>query len=205
MISHMLRAAGAGPTFIGYTYAAAASSASTTVDVAVPSGAITGDILIACAIGSVGDDPFSEISSPSFTQLKDAAARYAGRVTWDGSSGPFTFTQDLSGGGGILQVILMAFRAGSYDVIGSLGSESATPSAPSITLSQGNSVVIATYSDDNSLASYSTPTDYTEIYDSGTGIATFYKTRVASGATGTVSSTASSGNKNRGFLIGLKP
>jgi hypothetical protein len=204
MISHMLRAASSGPTFIGYTYAIAASSASTTVDVAVPTGASTGDTLIACVLGGKGTDPFSTISNPSFTQFKDVDARYGGRLTWNGSSSPFTFTQSVTGTG-TLQVILMAFRNCSFDADGLLGAEAATPSAPSVTLTSSNSIVIACYSRTNSTTTYSTPTDYTKIYDSGTGLATFYKTRVASGATGTVSSTASSGTTSRGFLIGLKP
>jgi hypothetical protein len=201
MISHMLRAASSGPTFIGYTYAVAASPSSTTVSVAVPTGAQSGDILVASALGGIIP---SAISSPLFTTLLNSNARYAGNYIWDGSSGPFTFTQAFTGSG-TLQVILMAFRSCSYDVIGSVSAASSTPVAPSITLTLSNSIVIATFSATNSTASYSTPTDFTEIYDSGTGIATFYKTRVAPGATGTVSSTASSGSGSRGFLIGLKP
>jgi hypothetical protein len=202
MLSHFLRAASSGPTFIGYTYAIAASSSSTTVSVAVPTGAQAGDILVASGIA--GSSSSTWTGGAGFTETLDTMSRYQGYLVWDGITSPFTFTQSATGSGE-MAVILMAFRNFSFDVQGALSSGSGSPTAPAATLTSNNSIVIASFNTVNGTASYTTPAGFTEIYDSSAGLATFYKSGVASGSTGTVTSNASNGGNHRGNLVGLKP
>jgi hypothetical protein len=198
----MLRAVGREPIFVGYTYVQGASSSTSSVSVEVPTEAQSGDLLVAYAVGSTFSGG-NFITSSAFSGDLEESARYVGVKNW--SAGPFTFTQSVSGGGGTLRVILMAFRTANYDDVGELGIASTNCVAPSISLTKGNSIVIAAYSTTaSSTGTYTTPTGYTAIYNSGTNIAAFYKSGVASGATGTVTSTASSAS-SRGVLIGVNP
>jgi hypothetical protein len=104
---------------------------------------------------------------------------------------------------------MLCFRNAAYDVIGSVSSTAANPVAPAITLSSNNSTVIACFVNISATypntRSYSTPTDYIEAFDTDNSLALFYMNNMPAGSSGTVTATATSGNLNRAFLIGLKP
>lgn len=188
--------------YIGVSSAVQANGASVTCD--VPSGAVAGDLLVAFS-NQTGTTTSYTMTPPSgWTETLDTIGRWSGYLpSWDGTTSTYTFTK--SNAAADPSVVMLAFRNAVYDVQGELSSGSANPVAPSINLLSNDSVVVACFSTAAQSASYTTPSGFTEVADPALGIAVSYKADVSSGASGTVTATASAGTTSRGYLIGIKP
>lgn len=194
-----------GIELIGYRVATSVSAA---ITCQVPNGSQAGDLIIAVS-NQLGSTTVYTMTPPAgWTETLDSNGQFAGYLpSYDGTTASYTFTK--SNITSQPQIILITFRKAAFDVQGAISATSATPVAPAITLSAASSTVIACFCnlqastlDDRT---YTTPTNYTLIRDTGKSLAVFYRSDLAAGSTGTVTSTASTGVLNRGYLIGLKP
>lgn len=187
---------------LAYIGVSSASATGASVSCSVPVGAQAGDLLIGVSTQRGSTSTLAMTPPTGWTETLDDIGRWAGYLpAWDGTTTSYTFTKSASAANPI--VVILAFRNADFDVQGTLSTSTTSPAAPSITLSSNNSVVIATFSSLLSTATYTTPTGYTEVSDPAQGIAVSYISNVSAGATGTVTSTVSTGNA-RGYLIGIK-
>jgi len=191
-------------SYIGVASAITTTSTGTVpVDISsISSSMQTGDLMI---VGTtVGSATAATWTQPAgWTEVQDTNSRAISYATWDGSTTSFTFTCSVAAIN--TQVVITVFRNASFDVVGSQSGASATPAAPSITVTNSNSALVAIYNVLNGTASYTTPTGFTEVYDAGVGLSVNYKLGVSAGSSGTVASTASSGTNSRGTLVALSP
>jgi hypothetical protein len=103
----------------------------------------------------------------------------------------------------------VCIRNAAFDVVGTIGANASPNVAPSITLSQNNSIVFS-HNSNGATASvtWTAPTNFTQlIADSNAtqpSSVLFYDEGVAAGATGDVSATPSTGS-GRGFLFAVRP
>lgn len=205
ILSHALRAAKKPIEYINYSIAQATGAS---VTCSVPSGTNTGDFLVAVA-NQTGSTTVYTMTPPSgWTEVLDTLGYFVGYVSsYDGTTSNYTFTK--SNAAANPQVIMLAFKNADFDVMGAVSATASNPVAPAITLSSNNSTVIACFVNLSATypntRSYSTPTDYTEAFDSDNSLALSYRNNMPAGSSGTVTATATSGALNRAFLIGLKP
>ena len=208
MLSKFLRSASANKgailEYIGFSEAVNLNGSTVTCD--VPTGAIAGDLLIGVSTQTGSSTVYAMTPPSGWTELLDAQAIWVGYLpAWDGTTSSYDFVK--SNALADPAVAVYAFRNATFDVLGTPSALSTSPVAPSITLTESGSIVLATYrAVTQTTTTYSTPTDFTSINNgSGTyALSSFIKEGVASGATGTVSSTPSPSINSRGFLIGIK-
>jgi hypothetical protein len=202
----MLRAASIKEiTFIGYS---TARNSGSSVTCSVPTGSQAGDLLIAFANQTTSTQQITMTPPSGWSETLDTLGYFAGYVAiYDGTTPNYTFTKS---GSSSPQVIMVSFRNAEFDVQGAVSSAKANPDAPAVTLSSNNSCVLACFINTQGsyplvpARSYSTPTNYTEIFDTDNSLAVSYRTGLSAGSSGIVSATATSGTLNRAFLIGLK-
>lgn len=187
--------------YIGTSNAVQANGAS--VVCSVPSGALVGDLLVAFSSQTGSTTTYTMTPPAGWNETLDSNGRWCGYLaSYDGTTANYTFTKSSSLADPA--VVILAFRNAIFDIQGELSVGASSPVAPSITLTNNNNTVVACFCTGAQAASYTTPSGYTEVADLALGLAVSYKSGVASGATGTVTSTASLGSTSRGFLVGLR-
>lgn len=193
-------------SYIGVaSFSTTTSSTSVPVSISGISGSmVAGDLLVVST--THGSTSAATWTVPSgWTEAQDSNNRMVAWAPWDGSTTSFTFTTTVAAIGN--QAVITVFRDAAFGIRGTLSAAagSSTVTAPSITLNASDSAVIAIFNTLAGTATYTTPTSYTEVYDAGLGLSVNYQLNVASGATGNVTSTASSGINSRGVLLALYP
>lgn len=188
---------------VSITYIAQASNsatATTTVVVNKPTGTAENDILVAFAMTSSSN---TWTAPAGWTEVLDTSGRgcfYKVAGASEGAS--YTFTL---GGTSDLHVVILCYRYALWGQIGTISASLADPTvAPSITVATDNSLVID-FVTRGSAAAYTTPAGWTDIYEA-TNTSTIYllSKEFDTGATGTVTVDATSGN-GRSVLIALSP
>ena len=181
------------------------TSSGTSLVINKPTGTIDSDLLIAYVSNSAGSGTWT--SPAGWTERYDANGFSIYTKTASSEGADYTFTSSTAGA---LQGYVLTYRYADFDKIGSTtGPGSGALSAPSISLTENYSYVLAYYVNTNNTGvTYTTPTNYTSIVsDSDTtrpSSAIFGRGGLSPGATGTVSSTASTGTTNYGILLGIK-
>lgn len=210
MLSRLLRAseANVGPVFISSSSAQETLSTSSSISLPAPTSILQGDVLVAFLNSGTSTSTWTgPEGSKQFVPRYNAGTGFAiftrtATVTDEGGfGGTYTFNPHNTSR---LTAALLVFRNASYDTVGTVASGNPNLSAPSITLANDKSYVIAYYRD--TIACYfTTPTGFTDLqsYGSTAGYATFGKGNLNAGATGNVSTIPSS--TADGILVGLGP
>ena len=170
-----------------------------------PIVAQVGDLLVAvCQADSVvtwtGDTGWTQVAVGGPTGM-----RIAYKVATVSEPSSYTFTASAAIA---LTCNIFAFRCGAFDVAGAYSSTGSPTVAPSITVSELNSLLLAFFSTQDPSIAPTTPSGMTQIaIDSNAtspSSAVFYQ-QVNSGASGTRSSSLGSSTKGCGVLISIKP
>jgi hypothetical protein len=207
MLAHKLRAVkkeSVGTiTFVGVTQVQ--SGTGTTLTIPLPSGTTTGDLMIATGLqGSTGT--WSVASG--WTLAMDNNQRFTAWKIAGASEPSGVFTASISAAH---QGFIATYRNAAFDVAGLPSASGGSPAtAPAITLTANNSTVLAAFTDrTSSTGSWTTPTGYSIVSANADSTAPstslFSKASVASGSSGTVTSTGTGATNSRGHLIGIKP
>lgn len=200
MLHHALRATGGRLQYIAF---ANATGSGTSVTCSVPSAARANDLLVAMSTQTSTTTVYTMGTPAGWTETLDTNGRSVTYLpSWDGTTTSYTFTKS---GSSNPAVVIMVFRNAKFDVQGTISAGAASPIAPAITVSYNGSILVGYFSGLNGTLTYSTPTGFTEIYDGAIGLAISYKTGVAAGGSGTVTSTASGGTLSRGVIFSIKP
>jgi hypothetical protein len=181
------------------------NTASTTITIDVPSGTANDDLMILIVASGTSANTWT---TPSGWTVWKATANARAIYYRTASSEPasYTITQSSSttSGGYIL-----TYRNAAIDAMGNY-SPSANPTvAPSITTTFNNAYVFDFIaSPSNGSVTYTTPTGYTTLVSDSDATApssiVFYKIQETAGATGSASSTPSTGNPFS-ILFAIKP
>ncbi len=196
-------------SFIGYTDGLANDSV---VTINKPAGVVSGDLLVAVMTGTQAD--FTWTGDTGWTEVYDQGVKPNIRVAYKavtGSEGAsFTFTASVAAE---LVGQILAFRAASYDQIGSAVTRTGNGALamPGITAVEGLIIAAAGTAEDVT-TTYSVPSSMTlvaksKIENTGASVVTWYQF-VGPGATGDKTSTISTvgaGDPSAGLLIGIKP
>ena len=179
-------------------------SAGTTITINVPAGTIDGDVLVLFVTSANSGATWT--TPAGWTAGTSAVGAKVFYRTASSEPASYTITQSVST---TADGYIANFRNASIDVVGAFSGSGTNPAvAPSITVTNNNSLVIAVFSDATGNETYSTPTGFTPLDSdsdaTGPSSGIFYKTGVSAGAFGTVSSTMSGGT-SRGALISLAP
>lgn len=195
------------PTWVGGTRAISAGSA--TIVINKPSGVVQNDLMVAIVTANDTGAAKTFTGPTGWTEAGEfggLAVYYKTAGASEGSNYTFTCSavQTISG-------IIMAFRNAAWDLIGT-SATGLTPTLPSITLSSNNSTVIAFVRSggNQDFGMNITDNSYTYVYKDVASLDTHttviaIKEGVASGSTGTVTSTTNKNSSAEGFLIGIKP
>jgi len=180
------------------------SSSSTTISINVPAGTVAGDVMVAFLLSASGSGTWT--TPAGWTVGASGVGRgIFYRIAGHNEPASYTFTASNNN---LNQGYIVTYENAIWGGI-SAASATATPTvAPSVTTTSTNSMVVAFYSTTNSLVTFTTPTSYTALdsdSDSTAGSsALFYRVYAAAGATGTATSTPSSGT-SVGFQLFLSP
>lgn len=209
MLHHFLRAV--GKRKVEFVASATGSNGSgEIVTINKPSGTQSGDIMVFVGGSAAGANRswtqlsgWTEIIDPGVPPTLGVQYRVA-----DGTEGSsFSFTGTFAGNalvGGIA-----TFRYGAYDTVGSVGTAGSggNCTAPQITVSQNNSMLLAAFANQSSSGTFTTPTGMTSAFSStGAGSCALFYQSVNSGASGSRSSDpAGTSGAVAGVLLSLKP
>lgn len=193
------------PTFVGSAFAATALSAS--LSISKPTGVAEGDIMIAF----LQHNTTATWTQPSgWTELVDtgtASISVAYKVAGasEGSSYAFSCTDTHERSGYIL-----AYRGGSFDVIGSVSSATSLSSLtiPSVTSALDNSILLCMFAHTLSAISATAPSGMSTISSDSNATApssAIFSQVVQAGATGTRTVFSSSAGGRSGVLLSIKP
>jgi len=182
-----------------------------------PSGVVSGDLLVICA--SVANNTTATLASTGFTSVASVQSPISAiLVKVAGGSEPSTYTV-TSGISSDATVVMFAITTGTYSTgvvdIGtwSTSTSGSTITAPSLSVTNSSSLLIATYgvraASGGSTTNASTPTGMTSInmVSSGLSFTEEFSQAVNSGATGTRVTTISrsgSTDGHHGQLIAIK-
>ena len=195
------------PTLINTTTAVQNTSA-TTISVNVPAGTTNGDLMILLVCSAIGSNTWT---TPSGWTLWSPTTNANGRAIYyrTASSEPASYTITQSGSTNSNAYIL-TYRNAAIDVMGTFPTSAANPAiAPSITTTENNAVVFFYIASPNvASCTYTTPTNFTPLVSESDATAPssaiFTRVQATAGATGTASSTASSGLP-RAIQFSIKP
>lgn len=199
------------------TATAATTSNQTTLAITIPSSRASGDLLV---VFGETTSTTATLSAPAGwdARLTDSGRLIATRTS-DGTEGSTTFTSSASTG---IKLVAAVIRDGLYDTVGTLSAGGTTTTAAAITLAQNRSIVFGFFSVptgnvsisiDSNQASLIYETNITTSAPSIRIYAKGYKTNaflvgsltlMASGSSGTIAATTSSGTL-RGVLMSVKP
>lgn len=216
MLHHAVRAArgfassSAAITLVGVVSAENASN-STSLDVAKPSGVQAGDLLI--AIMGAGSSTGTTWSQPSgWTEARDSGTSpnigIAYKVATAGEPSTYSFA---SANSIAIGVTILAYRGAAIDVVGALGTvttAAVATTAPSITMTSANALLIAVFMAAGASRAWGTPSGMALAVTKNDSRAPSYivaTQAVGSGSTGTRSATPTGTGSNVAVLIGLKP
>ncbi len=179
-----------------------------------PANVLVGDIIVVFASGGANNRTWTAPSA-AWTEVLDAGTSMSPAVFWkvatsnDETPGSYTFPSNS--GGSAYNGFAIAYRGGAFDVLGTpavTGSSNATSvSAPSITVSENSSILLAVYFTDtsNSVVS-SAPTGMSLRASDGTRpTSLIYSQDVEAGSTGTRTITYTNGTTLSGVLASIKP
>lgn len=192
------------PTFVGVSQTDTGSSSTATLTLNVPAGVQNGDLLIAVVFGGGGN--VGDWAQTSWTwAVEQTSAPNLGVSYRTASSEPasysFTTTTARRLGG-----MIMAFRGASWDVAGTIATNTYTASA--ITVSQANSILIGAWGVNDNNLTWTAPSGMTEVskYE-GSNSANFaaYREDVNSGSTGTRTASTGSTSARSCVLFSIKP
>jgi hypothetical protein len=210
----MMGAAGSGAAAIEFIASAQfqTTSRTTTLAIGKPAGTQQGDLMVAfMAVNGnctwTGDSGWTEVIDQGATPSLRVAYLVAGAS--EPSSYTFTFSKDESKSSGVIAT----FRNAAYDVVGTISttSPSNVQTAPSITLSTGNSAILAFFASMSAGRTWSNATSglISTATDSDVeppSLALYRELDLPSGSTGTRSATASGSLSSPACaLIGIKP
>lgn len=160
-----------------------------------PTGVVEGDLLLACLSAQ---NTFTFTQPSGWTEVFDNLLA----ISWKraGASEPSSYSFTVAAGSSA--GVIVAYRAASFDVVGSRGGSS---TAPSITLSKNDSVDLAffMYFTAGAITAPSGMTTVESYSADAPSVALFEKLHVAAGATGIKTSGGVVGTN--GIQIGLKP
>lgn len=207
MLFHSIQGAGGfsvaaptSPTFVSYDIFATTSGV-TSLTVNAPTNISAGNLLL--AVVNLNAGAARTLTAPTgWTVVTTTSNRFFAHAVAT-SSEPSSYTFNLSGSAAGT-VAVMNFSSAAIDVFGSTSAASTNPTAPSITLTENNSLVLCVVTANTSSNSVSV-TGFTEIYERTAGSAQDVSSKsFNSGATGTVATTATASG-SRASLVGLKP
>ena len=195
--------------FVGYTDGLAVDSV---VTINKPAGVVSGDLLVAVMVGTQAD--FTWTGDTGWTEVYDQGVKPNLRVAYKavtGSEGAsFTFTASVSAE---LVGQILAFRAASYDQIGSVATRTGNGDLAMTGITAVDGLIIAAAGTAEDITTtYSVPSGMTlvaksRIDNTGASVVTWYQF-VGSGATGNKTTTISTVgviDPSAGILIGVKP
>jgi hypothetical protein len=206
MLFHSIQGAGGfvaapiTPTFVSYAINNATGVSSVTTN--APTNISTGNLLI--AVFNANSGASRTLTAPSgWTVVNTTANRFfAHKVATSSEPADYTFT--TSGSFSTATCAIMNFSNADIDVFGATSASGSSPSAPSITLAQNNSLVLCVVTV-NTTSSNTSVSGFTQIYERTTASAQDVSSKsFNSGATGNVA-TSTSPVSARSSLIGLKP
>jgi hypothetical protein len=179
----------------------------TAFDVTMPSGIQAGDLLLVVYVTELLTDGTRATPPSGWTKVLDSIGR---SLNWKiaGASEPsnytFTYTANTRFSG-----FALCIRNADFDVVGTIGQNANPNVAPSITVSENESILFS-HNGNGATASvaWTAPSGFspliTDSNETQPSSALFYQESVSAGSTGTVSATPSTGN-GRGFLFSVKP
>ena len=192
MLSHFLRATKKTASFIAG--ASAVTAGSTTLVCNTPTGAITGDLLVAFMVGG---DPVRTFTQPAgWTEQLDANGRaIASLASYDGTTMNYTFTMS---GSDTMRVQILCFRNATWGIVGTPSASVTSPVAPSITIPNNDSLWLVYTSSTDVGMTYTTPSGFSDIVAAQSTTVTqkliVNNTLQLSGATATVTMTRTAGS-----------
>lgn len=194
---------------LSFINSAGGEASGTSLAIAKPTNTVDGNLMVgfmgsqtvtATWTGDTGWTEQYDQASGTNTHCLRVATKVAAS---EGSSYTFTF----SAGGKRIGGHILTYAHAAFDVAG-VASAIATPTvAPQITVTADNSRLIAFYVSANASVTFPTPTGMTAVASNSDGTTpswAIFEQTVNSGATGTRSSTPSSGSAS-GLLISIKP
>lgn len=207
MLTHFLRALPKGApavlSFIAGSEAVTGSGTSLTVN--TPSGAQSGDLLVALKTSTSTSSTFT---SPSgWVERFDANGRAISTLdSYDGSTANYTFTFGSSGA----RIQILCFRSALWGVLGTTSASTTNPVAPSITIDVNNSLWLAFASSTSLGITYATPSGFTDAVTAQTSTVSqkiiINDSVQPTGATSTITFTQTAGTGNgRAIQFSVKP
>lgn len=175
-----------------------------TLTITKPTGVISGDLLVAivCAEDTTswsGDTGWTEVAE----QVANPALRVAYKVAGASEPANYSFTLSIVEDAGTSGAIL-AYRRGLFDAVGSFNTSDPIV-APEITMSRPG-ILLAAYAVQN-VSTFTVPSGM-ELRASDSNATkpsyAIFDQEVTDGATGSRSSTPSTGTNRGGILIGIK-
>ena len=187
------------------------TSSATSVVVAKPSGTKEGDLLVAFMSAETGSGPHTWTQPSGWSEVADQANEPSVAVSYKvaTSSEPanYTFTFSTSDD---LYCVICRIPKGAYDVIGTFAQGIDPIVAPSVTVSQNNSLLLAFFSRGGSSSA-------TLTLPSGMSLVEYERNAinapvcllayefVNAGSTGTRTSDADSSSRTAGIMLAIKP
>jgi hypothetical protein len=204
MLHHFLRATQKPITYIAGTKTQV-TSAATTITINVPTGTAQNDLLIAVLTAPAGATTWTTPSGWSVGITASQGRTVFYKTASSSEPANYTFTSSASGTN---QGYIFTYRNARFGVGGTVSALASPAVAPSITTTANNAVIFDVVAVGGVSITFSTPTGYTSL-DSDSDATSpssnvFTKTQVAAGATGTASSTPSSGSA-RAYLFSIYP
>jgi hypothetical protein len=193
------------PAFVNYASTQNAGT-DTTVVVAKPTNTAAGDLMVSvCGVANgtstwTGDAGWTEVIDQN--SPPDLRVAYLRAGASEGSSYTFTSSDSTHTKSGAI----FTYRNAGYDTIGAIATGSPTCVAPSITVAQDGSILLALFTSIGAGGTFTAPTGMTLLASDTDGTSpswAVYYQEVLAGATGTRTSTVSS--LTAGVLISLSP
>lgn len=188
--------------------------AGATLSITKPTGVVDGNLLVSIVASNAGaartwtpDTGWTERLDENAEPNIEVATKVASS---EGASYTFTESASTDKLGGII----INYATAVFDVIGAVSSPANPPVAPSITVSNANSVVLAIFMNSSQSIAFTTPAGWTLVATDvdGTNGPSYIicEKSFGAGATGTVSSTPSGApgttlSKSVGVLLALGP
>lgn len=210
MLADKLRlgtSASAPPEFIAS--ASAIGSSLTEVTVSKPTGTVQGDLMIAF-MSKANTVTWTQPSG--WTEVADQGSNPSIGISYKvaGASEPSSYIFQGGGGSGNPKASIITYRGAAFDVIGSFATLAMPISAPSIDVSENNSVLLAMFARGSSDQVWSTPAGMTSVSTSPSGGTPSYLVAseiVDAGATGvrTSSIDGATSAATAAIMLSIKP
>lgn len=206
MLSHMLRAVQKTTTAITFVNSSFTQRGTAGSDLVInnPSSTQEGDLMI-CLIVVAGGLTWTVPSG--WTETLDASGRLvAYKVATNSEPSNYTFTASASTQ--IPAGYILTYRNAAWDTVGTISGLAQNAVAPSITVSENNSLVLCFVSAAGVVSLYTTPSGWDLVTNDTTVTPTsaVFSKGFNSGSTGTITVNGSaSGTTSRALLLSIKP